>query len=197
MTLANVSRETTLRLEQYEALVTKASEAQNLVSRATIAEFRTRHIADAVQLVSLAPPGRNWCDVGSGAGLPGLVVAIVSGDPVTLIEPRRLRADFLRHAVRGLKLYRVEVIEAKAERVQRQFDVITARAVAELGKLFAMTEHLAHPASLWILPKGRSAKKELEAARQSWQGEFRLVPSRTRDDAMIVVAERVTRRGKA
>jgi len=193
----DVSRETAARLDRFEELVTNASRLQNLVSAATLREFKTRHIGDGVQLVSLAPSGRNWCDIGSGAGLPGIVVAIVSGEPVTLIEPRRLRAEFLRYAVAELALARVEVIEARAERVHQRFDVITARAVAELGKLFAMAEHLAHPASRWILPKGRSAKKELEAARQTWQGEYRLVPSCTSDDAMIVVAERVRRRGKA
>lgn len=126
-----------------------------------------------------------------------MVVAIVTDAPTTLIEPRRLRAEFLRHAAAELELRHVVVCEAKAERVEGKFDVITARAVAELGKLFEMSEHLAHSRTCWILPKGRSAKKELEAARQSWQGDFRLIPSQTSEDAMIVVAERVKRRGKA
>jgi 16S rRNA (guanine527-N7)-methyltransferase len=68
--------------------------------------------------------------------------------------------------------------------------------VAELSKLFAITEHLAQRGTRWILPKGRSAKKELEAAQMSWQGSFTLVPSRTSDEAMILVAEGVRRRGK-
>ncbi len=114
---------------------------------------------------------------------------------MTLIEPRRLRADFLRRAVRELSLD-AEVCEMKAERVPAHFDNITARAVAELSKLFAITEHLAKRGTRWILPKGRSAQKELEAAQQSWQGEFTLVPSRTGDAAMILLAEGVRRRGK-
>ena len=84
----------------------------------------------------------------------------------------------------------------KAERVPDHFDNITARAVAELSKLFAITEHLAQRGTRWILPKGRSAQKELEAAQMSWQGAFTLVPSRTSDAAMIIVAEGVRRRGK-
>ena len=90
----------------------------------------------------------------------------------------------------------MEVVEAKAEKTEGRYDVITARAVAETGKLFTMTEQLAHAGTRWILPKGRNAKKELEAATHSWQGEFRLVPSETSDEAFIIVAERVRRKGK-
>ena len=125
-----------------------------------------------------------------------MVVAILTGDPMSLIEPRRLRADFLRRAVANLGLAYVEVLECKAEQVEAKYDVITARAVAETGKLFAMTEHLAHAGTRWILPKGQSAKKELDAAQLTWQGEFRLVSSRTNDEAHILVAERVRRKGK-
>lgn len=172
------------------------NQRQNLVAPSTLDDFAIRHIADGAQLVRLAPPGSSWCDIGSGAGLPGIVIAILSDDPMALIEPRRLRADFLRRASAELSLDRVTVVEAKAERSRGQFDVITARAVAEIGKLFAMTEHLAHAGTRWILPKGRSVNKELEAAQQSWQGEFRLVPSETSDEGQILVAERVRRRGK-
>jgi len=190
----NVSRETADRLELFKALVTAENEVQNLVSPASLAEFDTRHIEDGMQLADLGKPG-TWCDVGSGAGLPGIVIAIVTGAPMTLIEPRKLRADFLRRAVAELGLG-AEVAEMKAERVPAHFDNITARAVAELPKLFAITEHLAQRGTRWILPKGRGAKKELEAAQMSWQGSFTLVPSRTSDEATIIVAEGVRRRGK-
>jgi len=190
-----VSRETKDRLLRFEYLVTEENQRQNLVSASTLADFRARHIADASQLLALAPAGRGWGDVGSGAGLPGLVIAIVGGAPVSLIEPRHLRADFLRRAIADLGLDHVEVLEARAEQVARTFDIITARAVAGLSRLFAMTEHLAQSETRWILPKGRGAKKELDEARQAWQGDFKLVPSLTSEDAMIVVAERVRRRG--
>lgn len=192
--MSNVPRETVEKLEQFKQLVIAENARQNLVSPGSIADFDVRHLDDGAQLVVLGRPG-TWCDVGSGAGLPGLVIAILSGAPTTLIEPRHLRADFLRSVVKSLQIDAV-VIEAKAERVEAQFDNITARAVAETGKLFAMCGHLAHRGTRWILPKGRSAKKELEAASQSWQGRFSLVPSRTGDAAMILVAEDVRRRGK-
>lgn len=188
-----VSRETTELIGQFKQLVIAENQRQNLVSPASIAQFDARHIDDGAQLVALGRPG-TWCDVGSGAGLPGIVIAILSGARTTLIEPRHLRAEFLRGVVQRLGLD-AEVVEAKAERAVGQFDNITARAVAETGKLFAMTGHLAHRGTRWILPKGRSAKKELDAAGQSWQGLFTLVPSRTGDEAMILVAEDVRRRG--
>ncbi len=191
----DVPRETSILLDRFEALVSDENLRQNLVAQSTMDEFVVRHIADGAQLVGLAEPRSKWCDIGSGAGLPGIVIAILSNDPVTLVEPRRLRAQFLRRACAELGLAHAAVIEAKAEQVIGRYDVITARAVAETGKLFAMTEHLAHAGTRWILPKGKSAKKELEALTHSWQGEFRLVPSKTNDEAFVIVAERVRRKG--
>ena len=190
----NVSRETAAQLALFKTLVIAENERQNLVSPASLGDFESRHIDDAVQLADLGQPG-SWCDVGSGAGLPGIVIAIVTGAPMTLIEPRKLRADFLRRAVAELGLD-AKVFEGKAERVPTHFDNITARAVADLARLLAITENLAQRGTRWILPKGRSAKKELEAAQLSWQGSFTLGPSRTSDEAAIIVAEGVRRRGK-
>ena len=190
--MTTVSRETQLKLERFKALVTAENENQNLVSPMSILDFETRHLQDGIQLVALGKDG-TWCDVGSGAGLPGIVISIVSGAPMTLIEPRKLRADFLRRAVETLGL-NAEVRECKAERVGAHFDNITARAVAELPALLAMTVDLAQRGTRWILPKGRNAKKELEAAQQSWQGSFTLVQSQTSKDAMIIVAEGVRRK---
>ena len=192
--MTDVSRETRDQLDHFKALVIDENQRHNLVSPASIADFEIRHIADAVQLADLGKAG-TWCDVGSGAGLPGIVIALVTGAPMTLIEPRRLRADFLRRAVVELGLD-ATVVELKAERVPHHFDNITARALAELSKLFAITEHLAQRGTRWILPKGQSAQKELAAAQQSWQGVFTLVPSRTSEAAMIIVAEGLRRRAK-
>ena len=192
--MTGVSRETGDKLAHFKSLVIDENQRQNLVSQTSLADFDERHVADAVQLVELGKPG-SWCDVGSGAGLPGIVIALITGASMTLIEPRKLRADFLRRAVNELGIDAV-VSEMKAERVPAHFDNITARAVAELSKLFTITEHLAQRGTRWILPKGQSAQMELEAAQQSWQGAFTLVPSRTSDAAMIIVAEGVRRRGK-
>lgn len=192
----SVSRETFERLELYANLLVAENDRQNLIAPNSVAELWNRHILDGAQLLGMAQGEGNWCDIGSGPGLPGLVIAILSGTPMTLVEPRRLRADFLRGAIDRLGLDEVIVEEKKVARVEGKFDFITARAVARLGRLFGMACHLAHAETKWILPKGESVKSELDEARATWQGSFHLVPSQTHPAAAIVVAEHVQRRGK-
>jgi 16S rRNA (guanine527-N7)-methyltransferase len=192
----DVSRETYDRLQRYVDLLLAENERQNLIAASSVAELWERHILDGAQLLSLGERQGRWCDIGSGAGLPGLVIAILGGRPMTLIEPRRLRAEFLRQVIERLRLDRVTVADKKVQQVTGQFDVITARAVARLDRLLAMAWHLAHAETKWVLPKGESAKSELDEARSTWQGAFRLVPSRTHPTAAIIVAEHVRRRGK-
>ena len=193
----DVSRETSEKLEQYADILIAENQLQNLISKSTEADLWTRHFADAAQLISYAPEGASWIDIGSGAGLPGLVIAILTGAPVTLVEPRRLRAQFLSRAVAALDLTNVAILQAKGEAVPRaRYGVITARAVASIDRLFGMTAHLSHGGTIWVLPKGQSAKSELDEARKSWQGAFRLEPSRTDPDARILIASGVRRVGK-
>ena len=191
----DVSRETFEKLDRFAGLIVQANQAQNLVAQASIPDLWERHILDGAQLYGLAGGDGSWCDIGSGPGLPGLVIAILGGLPMTLIEPRRLRADFLRSAIDYLELSHVNVEQRKVEQVRGKYDHITARAVARLGKLLAMADHLAHDGTRWVLPKGESVKSELDEALQTWQGSFRLVPSRTHEKAAIVIAEHVRRRG--
>ena len=192
----DVSRETSERLQRFVDLLLAENHRQNLIAPNSIPDLWNRHILDGAQLVGVAGGEGSWCDIGSGPGLPGLVIAILGGTPMTLVEPRRLRADFLRHAVDFLGLEDVGVRERKVERMEGKFDFITARAVARLDPLLGMACHLAHAETKWILPKGESVKSELDEARATWQGSFRLVSSRTNPAAAIVVAEQVQRRGK-
>ena len=114
----NVSRETFEKLNAYAALLREESGRQNLVSASTLAELWDRHILDSAQLVRFEPrAGASWADVGSGAGLPGIVIACMVDGPVTLIEPRRLRAEFLHKVSESLRL-NVEVFVGKAERAE-------------------------------------------------------------------------------
>jgi 16S rRNA (guanine527-N7)-methyltransferase len=192
----DVSRETFEKLERFAALLIAENERQNLIAAASIPELWTRHIMDGAQLLGMTSSEGNWCDIGSGPGLPGLVIAILGGRPMTLNEPRKLRADFLRHVVAELDLTDTMVAECRVERLVGEFDVITARAVARLDKLFGMACHLAHSETKWVLPKGERAQSELDEARETWQGSFRLVPSLTHPASAIVIAEHVQRRGK-
>ena len=126
-----------------------------------------------------------------------MVIAILTAGPVTLAEPRRLRAEFLHRATAELGLAeRVTVRAAKAERLTGKFDVITARAVGSLANLLGISQHLSTDKTMWVLPKGKSAQSELDEARQAWQGEFRLEPSATSGEAAILVAAGVRRKGR-
>ena len=131
--------------------------------------------------------GGSWADVGSGAGLPGVVIACLADGPVTLIEPRRLRADFLHKVTKSLAL-NASVFVGKAERAVGMFDMITGRAVARLGKFLELSAHLSTRNTVWALPKGRGAVAELAEARRTWQGAFHVERSVTDADSLIVVA---------
>jgi 16S rRNA (guanine527-N7)-methyltransferase len=190
----DVPRETMERLDAFVALLRTENEHQNLVSRGTLDLLWSRHIADSAQLLRFASAGASWVDLGTGAGFPGLIVAALHDGPVTLVEERRLRVEFLRRAaeVMGVK---VDILHARAERIPAiPFDVISARAFAPLDRLLDLGTAFSTTKSLWVLPKGRNAETELAALDASWQGEFRLEPSVTDPEAQIIVAEGVRRR---
>ena len=190
----DVSRETIEKIEAYGALLREESKRQNLVSAATLDQLWERHILDSAQLVRFEPyAGASWVDIGSGAGLPGIIIACLVEGPVTLIEPRRLRADFLHKVAESLKL-NAAVFLGKAERAQGSYDVITARAVANLAKLLKISAHLSTRKSRWLLPKGRSAERELAEAQQAWQGAFHVERSATDPESRIVIGTGVKAR---
>jgi 16S rRNA (guanine527-N7)-methyltransferase len=183
----DVSRETYERLEVYEALLREEATRQNLVSRGTLDHLWERHILDSAQLVRFDPtPAASWVDVGSGAGLPGVVIACLVEGPVTLVEPRRLRAEFLHKVVDRLGLHS-RILCQKAERTEGRFDVITARAVAPLAQFLKLSLHLSTRNSRWVLPKGRNAEREVADAMRTWQGEFHVERSVTDESSGIVV----------
>jgi 16S rRNA (guanine527-N7)-methyltransferase len=186
-----VSRETAQLLREYEQLVVAENRVQNLISRGTIDGFWERHVLDSAQLVRFEPrAGARWIDLGSGAGLPGVVIACLVEGPVTLVEPRALRAEFLRRAVGSLGL-NAQVVQGKAESVAGRFDVVTARAVAPLAKLFHLSRSFSTTNTLHLFPKGKSARIELAEAQREWQGAFHVEPSVTDVDSLIVLARNV------
>ncbi|HZB70364.1 MAG TPA: 16S rRNA (guanine(527)-N(7))-methyltransferase RsmG [Sphingomicrobium sp.] len=180
-------------METYVERLKTANNSQNLVSASTLDDIWQRHILDSAQLVRFEPrPGASWVDIGSGAGLPGIVIAALVTGPVTLVEPRRLRATFLEETVAASGLSdRVTTHPSKIENVRGRFDVITARAVAPLARLLGMGLHLAHSETIWALPKGKSAKSELAEAQRSWQCEARSEISCTDPHAAILVLSKV------
>ena len=182
------------RLDQLAILVAEESQHQNLISNSTLGSLWTRHIVDSLQLVALGPEGV-WLDVGTGAGFPGLAVAAVEPQRVMiLVEPRKLRADFLRTAADKLGLTKVVVATVKAEAVRDKAKVISARAVSRIGALFASAAQCAGNDTVWLLPKGKNAAEEVAEAQRTWHGVFHVEQSITSPDSSIVVARRVRRR---
>lgn len=189
----DVSRETFDRIQLFAERLKAAARTQNLISESTLGSLWERHILDSAQLVRFEPrAGVSWVDIGSGAGLPGLVIAALVEGPVTMVEPRRLRADFLSETVEALGLAgRVSVAAARAERIAGRFDAITGRAVAPLGRFLDLSHHLSTKNTVWVLPKGRSAQSELAEARAKWQCEASVEPSLTDPESRILVLTRV------
>ena len=190
----SVPRETFERLQGYAALLREEARRQNLISASTLDHLWERHILDSAQLVRFEPhPGASWADIGSGAGLPGIIIACLVDGPVALIEPRRLRAGFLHKVCESLDL-NASVIATKAERAGGKYDVISARAVANLSQTLEISAHLSTRKTVWALPKGRSAEAELAEAKRTWQGAFHVEQSVTDADSLIVVARGVRAR---
>jgi 16S rRNA (guanine527-N7)-methyltransferase len=193
----DVSRETFERLKTFAKLLRSESTRQNLVSASTLDLLWDRHILDSAQLVRFEPhSGAAWVDIGSGAGLPGIVISALVDGPVLLVEPRRLRAEFLQCAVAELGLAeRVSIASCKAESSRGRFDVITARAVAAVDKLLGISTHLSTRNSVWVLPKGRSAQSELAEARRHWHCDAETVPSCTDPRSEILLLRNVRAKG--
>lgn len=193
----DVPRGTAALLDRFVSSLKAENEKQNLISRASADTVWLRHIADSLQLIRFAPSEEaNWLDLGSGAGFPGLIVSLFHAGPVALAEKRKLRCAYLEKAAGLLGIAeKTEILPGRVEQADgRHFDVISARAFAPLPRLFELGARFSTAKTRWILPKGRNAQSELDAALASWQGDFRLEPSLTDPEAKIVVAERVRRK---
>ena len=191
LALTPVSRETAERLDRYVALLLDWQRRLNLIAASTEATLWTRHIADSLQLLALAPEARTWADLGSGAGFPGLVIAcaLADGASVHLVESSSKKAAFLREAVRLtgapalVHAVRAEDFIAHAPAVE----VVTARAFAPLPKLLRIAYPLLIKGAVGLFPKGQAVASELTEAARCWKIQASLAPSRTDPDARIVV----------
>ena len=192
--MIDVPRETQAQIDVFIAALLIENERHNLIARSTVDSVGDRHVQDSLQLLALAPEGGGrWIDIGTGAGFPGMIVAIAAPRwHVVMVEPRGLRAQFLQRMIDQLGIAdRAEVVAHKIEHVQGTADVISARAVARLDRLFSMAAHLARPQTRWLLHNGQQAAAEVAEARQAWNGTIRLVPSVTSTEAAIVVADQI------
>jgi len=188
----NVSRETFERLDAFAKLVIAENEAQNLISAATIPNIWARHIVDSAQLALFAPQKGVWLDLGSGAGFPGIIIALIRDEPMILVESRRKRVDFLQRCLEWLSLSHVRLYGGPLENMPTEnVDIISARAFAPLPKLLRLAHRFSNDRTTWILPKGKSAKEELALAQKTWQGVLDMKASYTEAGAHIIVASAI------
>jgi 16S rRNA (guanine527-N7)-methyltransferase len=185
----NVSRETWGQLEKFVGFLQGEAQLQNLISTATLDQIWARHIVDSAQLLRFAPPNGQWLDLGSGAGFPGLIVALLSAHHVTLVESRAKRIAYLQRAVELLDMQdRVTIAGMALEKFQTApFSVISARAFAPLPRLLPLAHRFSADNTIWLLPKGRNAATELQDVTGSWKHDLRIEPSVTDDAAGILV----------
>lgn len=181
------------RLERFAILLAAENQRQNLVSTASLESAWQRHFADSLQLldhVSHETPGP-WLDLGSGAGFPGLALAMARpNQPMILVESRKRRVEWLAQAASALGLTNCEIIGARLESVEtRPIAVISARAFAPLGKLLGLSARFSTRTTVWLLPKGRSAAQELAEQPVSIQRLFHVEQSHTDPGGGILVGQ--------
>jgi 16S rRNA (guanine527-N7)-methyltransferase len=164
-----VSRETLSRLEAYAVLLTQWSARINLVGRDTLPDLWRRHILDSAQLRPLVPQSaRSLIDLGSGAGFPGLVLAILGVPGVELVEADSRRCAFLREAARITEA-KLTIRPCRIEAVPpHPADVVTARACAPLDRLLDLSRPFLAPDTVCLFPKGERVEEELTLARKRW-----------------------------
>lgn len=183
-----VSRETSL-LSQYAALLRKWNPAINLIAPSTLSDIEGRHIADSAQLANLAQgTAGDWADLGSGGGLPGLVIAIqCPTKQVTLVESDGRKCSFLRTSVRELGLDNVRICNSRIEAADRlNVASVSARALAPLPLLLSYaSRHLAPAGTAWLM-KGRNWRSEIDEAATDWRFDYVAHPSKTDPDAAIL-----------
>jgi 16S rRNA (guanine527-N7)-methyltransferase len=199
-----VSRETSARLDRLVELLLEWQQTRNLIAASTIPTIWTRHIADSLQLLELAPEAKIWVDLGSGGGFPGLVLACAladrAGANVHLVESTAKKCAFLQAAADNLRLpakIHCQRVEDFIPAFPTTPDVVTARALAPLPELLELAFPLLKRGAKGLFPKGQHVVSELTAASKCWIIGHKLVPSRTDDRARIVVVDRLESRKTA
>jgi 16S rRNA (guanine527-N7)-methyltransferase len=189
-----VSRETLTRLEAYASLLVSWSSRLNLIGRSTLGDLWRRHMLDSAQLLPLIPPGaRSLVDLGSGAGFPGLALAILGVAGVELVEADNRKAAFLREAAR-VSAAPVTIRGCRIEAVPpRPVDVLAARGCAPLDRLLALGERFIGPRTTCLFLKGTRVEEELTAAGKAWTMTVERHPSRADPGGSVLKLQQVIR----
>lgn len=178
------------KLNAFVEVLKNEANRQNLISSSTKNEIWRRHIADSAQLVAhVSRETSPWLDLGTGAGFPGIIAAILCpATQVILVENRRLRIDWLHRVITQMELRNCAVFAGNARAIPlSKADIISARAFAALNTTLAIAGRFSTDQTLWLLPKGRSARQELHLLPPALQKKFTMVPSITDRDANILI----------
>lgn len=201
LALTPVSRETEQRLDRYVELLVQWQAKTNLIAPSTLPNIWTRHIADSLQLLTLAPDAKQWADLGSGGGFPGIVLACARAETTSakihLVERNAKKAAFLREALRVTGASGEVFLSDIGDYVDRsdtQVDCVTARAVAPLHMLLGYAEPLVKRGAKALFLKGQDVESELTEATKYWSIEPRLHASRTGGDGWIVEIDTLERK---
>jgi 16S rRNA (guanine527-N7)-methyltransferase len=204
LVLCPVSRETEARLDRFVEILLRWQSKLNLVAPSTLRDLWTRHIADSLQLLPLAPQARVWVDFGSGGGFPGVPIACALADEpgtkVHLIESNGKKAAFLREAARAAGVPAVvhqERVEKFGESCAEPVQVVTARALAPLKTLCDQAFPLISRGAVALFPKGQDVDAELTDAAKYWRLDAVKVLSKTSPEGSIVVIRSLTPLGEA
>ena len=181
------------RLDLFAGLLVRWNSRINLVASRDLPNLWSRHIADSLQLVPLIPKHVPFTDLGSGAGFPGLVIAICTGNPATLVEADTRKASFLREAARETGTD-IAIVNRRIEHASLPpARVITARALAALPLLLHWAEPLLDPEGFCLFLKGRKAEDELTDAAVNWHMTIARTPSLTDPEGVILTLSHIRR----
>ena len=187
--------EIVLRLERFASLLARWNRRINLVSSGDLTKLWPRHICDSLQLAAHVPAAATIIDLGSGAGFPGLILAIRTGNPVTLIEADTRKAAFLREAARETGAH-VTILNARIEdATPPAASIVTARALAPLPTLLHWAAPLLLPSGCCLFLKGKSVEDELTEAGTRWHMTIERTPSRTDPEGVILALSHIRRIG--
>lgn len=195
----DVSRETFERLTLYAALLERWNPRINLVAKSTLPDLWARHIVDSLQVFRAFQGNASlWADLGSGGGFPGLVVAIAAaeaGQPglVTLVESDQRKAAFLRTVIRETGLNATVIAERIEKADPLNAEVLSARALADLGKLLGYAARHLAPEGVCLFQKGKNWRSEVQSAREAWQFSYDALPSTTESDAVVLKIKGLSR----
>lgn len=200
----NVPRETVEKLEIYAALLVQWQKAVNLVSPTTLNDLWHRHFADSAQLIGLVSAPKSWVDLGSGAGFPGLVIAILMANHhncvVHLIESNGRKCAFLAEVSRqtgvGVRVHEGRIESIVKSGVIGAADVVSSRALAPLDRLLGLAQGFFGSGTSGLFLKGREALAEVDEAGAQWRFDHRTIPSRTNADGCIVEVRNLTAQGE-